>query len=76
MEIVGLFPALSTESIEYTLYEEITNEFRESYTCKHSFDAAKIAKHFKVSLFNLIYYIIIFVAQIMQVWRFVEICIP
>jgi len=47
--VLGLFPGLTTESAEYQIYEETTNEHRELYICSHAFDAALANKHFKVS---------------------------
>ena len=46
--IIALLPGLSEESDVYKLYEELTNDYRESYDCQHVFDKAWISKQYKV----------------------------
>lgn len=49
VKVIGLFPGLNRDSIEYQIFEELTNDFRNSYPCSHSFDASFASKYFKVS---------------------------
>ena len=46
--VIGAFPELSKNSIEFQLFEELTNEFRETYRCRHTFDSEFVYKTFKV----------------------------
>lgn len=48
VKIIGIFPGLSKDSVEYQLFEELTNDFRSAYDCSHSFDANFASKSFKV----------------------------
>lgn len=47
--VVGLFPGLDKDSVEYQIFEELTNEFRSGYPASHSFDTNFASKYFKVS---------------------------
>jgi len=49
VKVIGLFPGSNKDAIEYQIFEELTNEFRSSYSCSHSFDASFASKLFKVS---------------------------
>jgi len=49
IKVIGLFPGSNKDSIEYQIFEELTNDFRSSYSCSHSFDASFASKVFKVS---------------------------
>ena len=51
--IIALLPGLSEESDVYKLYEELTNDYRESYDCQHVFDKAWISKQYKVWYISL-----------------------
>ena len=50
VRVVGLFPGLNKDSVEFQLFEELTNDFRSSYPSSHSFDATTASKVFKVCL--------------------------
>jgi len=49
VKVIGLFPGSNRDSVEYQIFEELTNDFRSSYSCSHSFDASFASKSFKVS---------------------------
>jgi len=52
--VIALLPGLTVESDTYKLYEELTNDYRESYECYHVTDKAWINKQYKVSVPTLV----------------------
>ena len=52
--VIGAFPDLTTEAIEYKMFEELTNDYRESYKSRHTFETAFITKTFKVKQYSAV----------------------
>ena len=53
--VVGVFPGLTKDAIEYQIFEELTNEFRASYSCRHSFDTTLANKLYKVEIITALF---------------------